>query len=96
MIKALLLSTVLVLGTITGTQNAQAQSRTDEVVIGALILGLGVAAIAESRRRHHHRHHYREHYRGHHFVPHHHHRHHLDHPHLYREHHHRHHYRHYR
>lgn len=92
MIKALLLSTVLLLATITGTQNAQAQHRTEEFVAGALILGLGIAAIAESRRRH--RHHYREHYRGHYFVPHHHHRHHLDHPHLYREHHyHRRHYR---
>ena len=59
MFKVIALSTLLIFSTITGTTNVRAQSSADEVVVGALILGLGIAALAEGRRhyrRHHHHH----------------------------------------
>lgn len=92
MFKVIALTTLLIFSTITGTTNVRAQSSTDEVIVGALILGLGIAALAEGRRhyrRHHHHHnHYAPQYVPHHYAP----RHHLDRPRWYHEHrHHRHH-----
>ena len=94
MFKVIALSTLLIFSTITGTTNVRAQSSTDEVVVGAIILGLGIAVLAERRHHyrrhhHHHHHHYVPQYPPHYYVP----RHHLDQPRRYHEHRHYHHYR---
>lgn len=88
MFKALALFTALVFSSITGTNHAQAHNE-EQIIAGAILLGLGLAIASEVRRdRRHYRQYYRHHSPHHHYRP----RHHLDpsyRP-YYRHHHHRH------